>query len=118
MEFQDQKAIYLQIADFIEEAILTDKWQERLPAIRELAAELKVNPNTVTRTYAHLEAQSIISMQRGIGYFVAPDAKAKILASRKEAFLNQTVPQLFKMMDLLDLSPQEILALYKKNKPC
>lgn len=115
MEFQDQKAIYLQIADFLEEAILTDKWQERIPAIRELAAKLKVNPNTVTRTYAYLETQDIISMQRGIGYFVSLDAKAKILAARKKAFLNQTVPQLFKMMDLLDISPQEILGLYNKK---
>lgn len=114
MEFQDQKPIYLQIAEFMEEAILTKQWQERIPAIRELAVQLKVNPNTVTRSYAFLENIGIIASQRGIGYFVAENAQAKILALKKDTFLAQTLPQLFKAMDLLKITPEEILALYRK----
>lgn len=115
MEFQDQKAIYLQIAEWMEEAILNNKWQERIPAIRELASELKVNPNTVTRTYAYLESQGIITMQRGIGYFVGEGAAKKVKALRKQDFLEKTLPNLFKAMDLLGVTPDEILKQYQQR---
>lgn len=108
MEFQEQKAIYLQIADRIEENILTERWTDRIPAIRELAIELKVNPNTVARTYAYLEAQGIIHTQRGVGYFVASDAIAKILSLRKTVFLEKTAPEFFKTMSLLGLSLEDL----------
>ena len=108
MEFQEQKAIYLQIAELIEERILTQQWQDRIPAIRELAAEIKVNPNTVARTYSHLESQGVISTQRGVGYFVAPDAISQILAYRKEIFLKKTAPQFLKTMRLLNISLEDL----------
>ncbi len=108
MEFQEQKAIYLQIAERIEENILTQKWIERIPAIRELALEFKVNPNTVARTYAYLESQGVIHIQRGVGYFVAKDAIAKILSLRKTIFIEKTVPEFFKMMTLLGLTLDDL----------
>ncbi|MCX7122513.1 MAG: GntR family transcriptional regulator [Gammaproteobacteria bacterium] len=111
MDFQEQKAIYLQIAELIEERILTQKWQDRIPAIRELAAEIKVNPNTVARTYSHLETQGFITTQRGVGYFVAPDAPAKILAYRKDSFLKKTAPQFLKTMHLLNIKLEDLRQL-------
>ena len=111
MDFQDQKAIYLQIADLIEERILTQVWKERIPAIRELAAELKVNPNTIARTYAHLETQGIISTQRGIGYFVSFDARTRILAARKEVFLKKSAPEFLKTLALLNIRLEDLKEL-------
>ena len=108
MEFQDQKAIYLQIAELIEERILTGKWQERLPAIRELASEIKVNPNTIARTYSYLESQGVINTQRGIGYFVSHDATQQILSYRKETFLQKTAPQFLKTMQLLHIDFEDL----------
>ncbi len=111
MDFQDQKAIYLQIADLIEERILAQVWTERIPAIRELAAELKVNPNTIARTYAHLEAQGIMSTQRGVGYFVAPEARAHILEARKAIFLKKTAPEFLKTLQLLNIRLEDLVEL-------
>jgi DNA-binding transcriptional regulator YhcF (GntR family) len=76
MQFRASIAIYLQIAEYICERILLKQWKtgERIPALRELAVQLEVNPNTVMRTFEFLQAQSIIYNQRGIGYFVSPDA--------------------------------------------
>ena len=53
MDFKKQKPIYLQIADTLSERILAGEWQvdERVPSVRDVAAELGVNPNTVMRTY-------------------------------------------------------------------
>ena len=57
MDFKKQKPIYLQIADTLCERIMAGEWQvdERIPSVRDVAAELGVNPNTVMRTYDHLQ---------------------------------------------------------------
>ena len=70
MQFRESRAIYLQIADYICERILLKQWKtdERIPAVRELAVQLEVNPNTVMRTYEFLQSQNIIQNQRGIGF--------------------------------------------------
>jgi len=115
MEFEDQKAIYLQISDWMEEQILTKKWQERIPAIRELAGDFKVNPNTVARSYAHLESQGIITTQRGVGYFVENDATEKILKQRRQYFLTKTAPEFLRMMELLGVSFEDIKKIQKEE---
>lgn len=114
MDFQNKKAIYLQIADFICEQILLKKWQEKekIPSIRELAITLEVNPNTVMRTYAFLEQNKIIETQRGIGYFLAPHAYKNALEFKKEEFLTTDLPQIFKSMELLDIDLNHLKKLY------
>lgn len=117
MDFRNQKAIYLQIADFVCEQILLNKWKEKdkIPSIRELAINLEVNPNTVMRTYSFLEEQEIIEMQRGIGYFVADKAAKNALKFKKEEFLSEDLPQLFKSMDLLDIGLEDFKQLYQRR---
>ena len=115
MDFQKQKAIYLQIADYVCEQILQGVWTEKIPSIRELAVQIAVNPNTVTRTYAFLEEQGVIRIQRGIGYFVADHAKAHIVQLKKQEFLNETLPYCFKNMALLNLSFDDLKKLYQQH---
>ena len=81
MEFSEPKGIYLQIADQIRERVLDGDWRagERIPSIRELAVELGVNPNTVTKSYQRLMDRGIISSRRGLGYFVSDDAREQAL---------------------------------------
>ena len=70
MEFDSNKAIYLQICDAICERILSKEFgaDERIPSVREYGAEIGVNPNTVMRSYEKLTADGIIYNKRGIGY--------------------------------------------------
>ena len=77
MEFKNNKSIALQIADNLSERILNGAIaiEEKIPSVRELAAEMGVNPNTIVRSYAELQSKNIISNQRGIGYFVSNEAK-------------------------------------------
>ena len=85
MKFKESKSIYLQIADRICDEILQGQYteEERIPSVREYAATVKVNANTVVRTYDYLQGQEIIHNKRGIGYFVPAGPKARIIALRK-----------------------------------
>lgn len=105
MDFNADKPIFLQIADTVCDRILQGilKGEERIPSVREFGAEIGVNPNTVMRTYEKLTADGIIYNKRGIGYFVAPDAKENILNSQRKEFLEKDVPAIRKRLELLGL---------------
>ena len=115
MEFRDDQAIYLQIADLLSEHILLEKWKagDRIPSVRELAVSIEVNPNTVMRTFNYLQEKEIIFNKRGIGYFVADDALRRTRALRKEGFIDQELPRLFKEMHLLNLSMEDLQKYYE-----
>ncbi len=118
MQFKEQKSIYLQIAGHMEDNILMEVWKngERIPSIRETAVQMEVNPNTVMRTYNYLQEKNVIFNKRGIGYFTASDAMEKVLAEKKKAFIQQQLPELFKTMRSLKITPEEILALYDTSE--
>jgi GntR family transcriptional regulator len=114
MDFQAQAAIYLQIANQIADRILNGEWQsgERIPSVRDLASEIQVNPNTVLRAYSYLQEEQIIVNQRGIGYFVAEDGAKKVKILKKTAFLSDLLPQLFREMELMGISWEEMQQHY------
>ena len=118
MDFNNNQAIYLQIADYVCDKIqLGDyKEEEKIPSVRELAVALEVNPNTVMRAYDFLQQQDIIFTKRGMGFFVQPQSATKILKMRKEAFLKEELPELFKKMQLLKISFSDLEAEYNKQK--
>ena len=84
MDFNSDKPIYLQIADSICDRILSGelKSEDRIPSVREYGAELGVNPNTMMRSYDKLLNEGIVFNKRGIGYFISPDAREKVLAQQ------------------------------------
>ena len=110
MDFKEPKGIYLQIADQICVRILQSELQigERIPSIRELAVELGVNPNTVTKSYQVLLDRNIINNQRGRGYFVNNDAPKTVLKDMKTEFINEDLPNLIRAMRLLDIDTNEL----------
>jgi len=115
MEFKDNEAIYLQIAAFVSDQILMGKWPagQKIPSVRDMAVELEVNPNTVMRSYEFLQGLEIIYNKRGLGLFVADDGFDKVKAYRKENFVRQNLPELFKNMYLLGISIDEISLQYQ-----
>lgn len=118
MQFRDSIAIYLQIADYVCERILLKQWRadERIPAVRELAVQLEVNPNTVMRTYEFLQGQNIIYNQRGIGYFVGPDATTNAMRYRKTEFIEKELPTIFRNIYMLGMDIEELKPRYESYK--
>lgn len=113
MEFKKNKPIYLQISDGLCERIVAGEWKEgeRIVSIREFAAELGVNPNTMQRAYDILQQEGIIFNKRGLGYFVSEDAKHHILDIQRKEFMENDVPEFIQKMELLGLTPKDIFNL-------
>ena len=114
IEFDSTSAIYLQVADFMSEKILTDEWpaEERIPSIREVASMVQVNPNTVMRSYAHLQENEVIFNKRGVGYFVSEQGKRNIQQAKRKAFIESKLPKLFHEANLLSVTPEELSEFY------
>ncbi|MFT6972584.1 MAG: GntR family transcriptional regulator [Roseivirga sp.] len=118
MEFEDNKPIFLQIADLMLSMIIKKQWNigERIPSVRDLAVELEVNPNTVMRAYTHLQELGIIYNKRGVGYFVESNGFERAKNVKKVEFLTQDLPQIFDKMNLLEMSIEEIVKMFKNRK--
>ena len=116
MEFKKNQSIYLQIAEHICEQILTRNWEEgeKISSVRELAANIEVNPNTIMRTYSHLQDEGIIQNKRGIGYFVADGAPESILELQRKEFIDEELPLIFKKMKLLKIDMALFQERFKK----
>ena len=115
MNFKESKAIYLQIADRICDEVLLGQYQEeeRIPSVREYAAVVEVNANTVMRSYDYLQTQGVIYNKRGIGYFVSVGARKLILSLRKEYFLKEEVDYFFKQIFTLGISAEELSGMQR-----
>lgn len=116
MDFKDNQAIYLQIADLVCDYVITQKWKsgERIPSVRELGMQLEVNPNTVMRAYECLQNEDIIYNKRGVGFFVQEKAAAKIAQVRRSAFMESELPEMFRRMEVLQVSMEELQKEYEK----
>lgn len=116
MKFKESKSIYLQIADRICDEILRGQYkeEERIPSVREYAAKVEVNANTVVRSFDYLQGQDIIYNKRGLGYFVAQEGRERILGLRKEVFLKEELPEFFRQLKTLDISMKDVEKLYKE----
>ena len=84
--------------------------------MREYAATVEVNVNTVVRSYDYLQDKQVIYNKRGLGYFVAPGGVATILAIRRVQFIEEELPAFFTRLRQLDIPIDEIVALYRSAK--
>lgn len=115
MNFKDNKAIYLQIADRIGDDVLNGHLQAdgKIPSVREMAAQIEVNANTVARTYEHLQQCGIIYTKRGLGYFVAPDAVKIIVDMRRERLFKGEMDYFLSQLKAVGITPDELRVIYQ-----
>ena len=114
MKFKEPKAIYLQIADRLCDEILAGRYtpEARVPSVREYAAVVEVNSNTVVRSFDQLQQWGVIYNRRGLGYFVAPEAQEAMRAMRRRQFLGEDLPECFRTARLLGFGPADLAGLY------
>lgn len=114
MDFNENRPIYLQIADSIMDGVLSGEYpaESRLPSVREYAARLEVNANTVMRSYDCLQQQMVIFNKRGIGFFVLPEARKRILEMRRNIFFQEEADYFFSRLVSFGLTPSDLAELY------
>ena len=117
MHLTPDKAIYIQMAYRLCDQILagTYKDDDRIPSVREYAVMLQVNTNTAVKAYDQLARDGIIYNKRGLGYFVTAGAKKEIKKVRKQEFMKQTLPELFRQMKLLDITIEDIQKVWQQQ---
>jgi GntR family transcriptional regulator len=110
MDFKSSKGIFLQIADNLCRQILdgTLKPGDRVPSVRDLAAEFEVNRNTVMRTYSNLEEAGIFENKRGIGFFIAENAVELVRSGEKDNFFAHDLPEFILKVKLLRLNGSDL----------
>jgi GntR family transcriptional regulator len=96
LSHDDPRPIYRQIADEVQRTIVVGilKPDDSLPAVRQLAATLKVNPNTIQHAYQQLEREGVVYVRRGRGTFVAAGpASSSTQDRRRRSLLARLVAQ-------------------------
>lgn len=108
MEFESNRPIYLQIVDEIKSRIVSGSYEpgEKLPSVRDFAAELSVNPNTMQRALAQLESEGLIYTERTSGRFVSKDVV--IIDSIKDEQAVGCTKKYLREMHALDYRTEEI----------
>jgi len=110
-EWNDSQPIYRQLRDRVVAMILDDVLKEGdpLPSVRHVAAEYRVNPLTVLKSYQHLVDEQLGEKKRGIGMFIKEGARALLLKAERQRFLAEQWPRIHATIQRLGLTPQELL---------
>lgn len=119
-KFNDNIPIYIQLVEMIKTDIVSGKYQQgdKLPAVRDMAMELGVNPNTVQRAFSELEREDLVKSDRTNGRYVTDDKKKirELLKVLSEKYIDE----LFEKLNSLGMSDGQIVKMInnerKKNK--
>ena len=114
-----EKSIYLQISEMIENDILRDVLleNEKVPSTNELAKFFKINPATAAKGINLLVDEGILYKKRGIGMFVTEGAKESIRNKRKSAFYENYIKSLLTEAASLGISDEELIEMICQQKP-
>lgn len=117
MTFKENCPIYIQMADRLCDEILAGTYaaDERVPGVREYSALLQVNVNTTVKAYDLLSQRGIIYSRRGMGYFVAPEARNLIIEERKQNFRSHVLPYFIQQLFQLHIPLAEVQRAYDET---
>lgn len=111
-EWHDGQPIYQQLKEAVLHRILTGSLIEGdpVPSVRQVAAEERINPLTVTRAYQMLTEEGLLEKRRGLGLFVVEGARARAVASERESFLRIEWPRIRARISALDIDLPSLLS--------
>jgi len=112
-----EKSIYIQISEMIENDILRDiiLEEERVPSTNELAKLYSINPATAAKGINILVDTGILYKKRGIGMFVSKGAKKKIMETRKEQFFDNYIKTLLLEAESLGITKEELIKMIEEK---
>ena len=114
---EEGKALFIQIAEQIEDQILDGSLTEesKAPSTNELAAFYRINPATAAKGVAMLTDKGVLYKQRGIGMFVATGARQTLLTERRSAFADRYIDPLLAEARTLGLGPEDLAVLLRER---
>lgn len=117
-KFNNDKPIFLQIREIIEDQIVNGLLmeEEQAPSTTQLVNFYKINHATVSKGINQLVDEGILYKKRGIGMFVSEGAKKKLMNKRKRAFSDEYVVPLIQEASKLGISTNEIINLINQIK--
>lgn len=110
------RPVYLQLVEQLERAVVTGVYPpgERVPAVRDLAAQAQVNPNTMQRALAEMESRGLLVTQRTSGRTVTSDTA--LIAKTRQALAASLAQDFLAQAKALGLTREEILALLQQEE--
>lgn len=113
-ELHNDRPIYLQLVEEIKRRITIGEYSpgDKLPAVRELAMEAGVNPNTMQKAMAQLEQEGLVFSQRTSGRFITEDMD--MIDKGREQLIEEQMREFLKKMFQLGLDGSQILDSIKK----
>ena len=111
-DWDDTIPIYLQLRSTVIQRIVSGSLAEgeAVPSVRQVAAEEKINPITVSKAYQMLVDEELLEKRRGLGMFVTQGAQVKALQAERAAFLENEWPRVYQRMQALGIDLQELTA--------
>jgi DNA-binding transcriptional regulator YhcF (GntR family) len=115
MKFDNNRHIYQQIISEIRKDIASGNLLagQKLPSVRQLAVDYKVNPNTIQRTFRELEGMGLTFTKRGMGTFITEDTE--MIEEIKTSVVESYVSAYIESMKALNLSNDEIVGILKER---
>jgi GntR family transcriptional regulator len=116
ISIKDGVPIYLQIVQQIKYLIACGRLQpgDELPAVRVLAEQLVINPNTVTRAYRDLETAGLVHTQRGKGVFVA-DSGSPLALKERRRILDESIDKMLAEASQLQFSVKDVIGFVEER---
>lgn len=117
LQWNDSQPIYRQLRDRVVAMILDGVLKEGdpLPSVRTVAAEYRLNPLTVLRSYQELVDENLVESRRGLGMFVVDGAQRLLRAAEREKFLTEEWPRISARIQRLGLTAEDLLQAPPKS---
>lgn len=117
LDLDQEKPIFIQIAESLEDGILTGAFPEesQIPSITEFSVNYKINPATALKGINLLVDEGIIFKKRGIGMFVAEGAVRKLQKKRQDQFYDTYISRLIDEAKRLNITSDEIIAMIERG---
>ena len=117
LNLDQEKPIFIQIAEGIEDGILTGAFPEesQIPSITEFSVNYKINPATALKGINLLVDEAIVFKKRGVGMFVAQGAVSKLKKKRQDQFYDNYINKLVDEAKRLGITSDEIIAMIERG---
>lgn len=117
LDFDNGKAIYLQLAEQIEDSIISGVFNEetQIPSTTEISVSYKINPATALKGINLLVDENIIYKKRGVGMFVATGAVDKLTKKHKEQFIENYLKKMLQEAEKLSITKEELISMIERG---